>query len=273
MGGLILLSLASVTVGFWTARRAFWRQHHLNAMKTNFVSSVSHELRAPIASMRLMAEELEILPAPSESKWQKYAGFIVQESRRLSALIENVLDFARYEEGRKRFEFEPTDIVALVEETNRLMRVYAAQQKISVCSRITGEPIEIEVDGHAIQQVLVNLLDNAIKNSPSGGTIEATLEFSNESKKDGSIVLSVRDEGCGIPEEDHQRIFEPFYRRGSELRRETQGVGLGLAIVKQAVEAHGGCVTVESKPGHGSRFIVCLPVNRKPLDYGTDTGN
>jgi signal transduction histidine kinase len=133
--------------------------------------------------------------------------------------------------------------------------------------------MEIEVDGRAIQQVLVNLLDNAIKNSPEGGLVKTVVEFPPENSLDGSIVLRVEDQGQGIPEEEHERIFKPFYRRGSELRRETQGVGLGLAIVKQAVEAHGGTVTVKSQLGQGSCFSVHLPVKRKEIHYGSNTGN
>jgi signal transduction histidine kinase len=255
-GGLIGVSVASVLLGLFVARRAFHRQRELSEMKTNFVSSVSHELRAPIASVRLMAEELEDIENPQKNR--EYKRFIVQECGRLSGLIENVLDFARHEQGRKEYEFESTDLEALVRETTRLMRAYAADKNIAVQTVILGEAAPVEADGRAIQQVLVNLIDNAIKHSPPNAEIEAGLEFAAE-----RVRLWVQDHGEGIPPEDHARIFERFYRRGSEMRRKTQGVGLGLAIVKYVTEAHGGTVTVDSQLGRGSRFTVILPTMKK----------
>lgn len=254
-GSLIAIAAAAVLVGFVAAWRAFHRQQQLSEMKTNFVSSVSHELRAPIASVRLMAEELEDLGERDQKKNKEYHHFIVQECRRLSALIENVLDFSRHEQGRKEYEFEPTDLERLVRETAKLMHAYGAERQIAVLPTISGKPVPVELDGRAIQQVLVNLIDNAIKHSPTQGTVEVGLEFEAQ-----RVLLWVEDHGEGIPPEDHERIFERFYRRGSELRRETQGVGLGLAIVKYVTEAHRGKISVRSAVGQGSRFTVELPI-------------
>ena len=228
-------------------------------MKTNFVSSVSHELRAPIASVRLMAEELEDLGTGNPQKNREYQRFIVQECRRLSGLIENVLDFARHEQGREEYAFESTDLEALVRETARLMQTYAVDKGIEVKSVMHGEPEPFEADGRALQQVLVNLIDNAIKHSPAKSAIEVGLEFERE-----RVVLWVQDHGEGIAPDEHERIFERFYRPGSEMRRKTQGVGLGLAIVKNVTQAHGGTVTVASALGQGSRFTVTLPVRGRP---------
>ncbi len=125
---------------------------------------------------------------------------------------------------------------------------------------MSAGPIEAKVDGRAVQQALVNLMDNALKHSPPGDTVTLSLERLVDPTQ-GSLRLSVGDHGPGIPREEHQRIFERFYRRGSELRRETQGVGIGLSIVKHIAEAHGGRVEVESEPGQGSRFSICLPLN------------
>jgi signal transduction histidine kinase len=284
-GSLIGASVVAVLIGFVTAWRAFRRQQRLSELKTNFVSSVSHELRAPIASVRLMAEELEDVGPHDRAKTKEYHRFIVQECRRLSGLIENVLDFARHEQGRKQYEFEPTDLVALVRETARLMQTYAADRQVLIATQIGGDPAAVEVDGRAIQQVLVNLVDNAIKYSPTGAAVTVGLEFPPRSTlrgpeakaqpprpdiagpEDGlqkpprsTVCLFVEDQGPGIPAEDHDKVFERFYRRGSELQRETQGVGLGLAIVKYVAEAHGGKVTVRSAVGQGSRFTVQLPL-------------
>jgi signal transduction histidine kinase len=126
-------------------------------------------------------------------------------------------------------------------------------------SALRTPPSELNLDGRAIQQALVNLIDNAIKHSPKGSLVRVEFEWNEDRAR-----LWVEDEGPGIPAEEHEKIFERFYRLGSELRRETQGVGIGLSIVKHIVEAHGGHVTVRSNPGHGSRFTIELPATSKP---------
>ena len=276
--GLVIgLSALAALAGFITARRAFQRQLRLSELKSNFVSSVSHELRAPLASVRLMAESLERGKVSEAPKQHEYFRFIVQECRRLSSLIENVLDFSRIEQGRKHYEFEPTDLLALIRQTVKLMETYAAERQVKLSlqlpdAQLAGSP-QPSLDGKAIQQALVNLIDNAIKHSPSGGTVTVGLELSNPQsatripQSDGRTThraprlrLYVEDHGTGIPASEHARIFERFYRPGSELRRQTQGVGIGLSIVKHIVEAHGGQVLVRSAPGQGSRFTIELAV-------------
>jgi len=291
-GSLVAAATVAALIGLWTAWRTFRQQRRLGELKSNFVSSVSHELRAPIASVRLMAENLEGGKIPEPQKQKEYFGFIVQECRRLSALIENVLDFSRIEQGRKQYEFEPTDVVALVQGTVRLMEPYAAEKGVALkletsnIERRTSN-IELKVDGRAIQQALVNLIDNAVKHSPKGETVTVGIEYTPESRAgvppaqrarereqvppvdsprfarrtgETPILLYVSDHGPGIPPEEQKKIFERFYRRGSELRRETQGVGIGLSIVKHIVEAHGGRVLVQSEPGKGSRFVIEIPI-------------
>jgi signal transduction histidine kinase len=228
-------------------------------MKSNFVSSVSHELRAPIAAVRLMAESLEQGRISGEAKQREYFRLIVQECRRLSTLVENVLDFFRIDQGRKRYVFEPVDLIALVRHTVALMQPCAAEGKVAL---ILEEPpaqaagLEPSWDHQAVEQSLVNLLDNAIKHSPPGAEVKVRMETAA-----GLVRLWVEDRGPGIPAEAQTRIFDLFYRHGSELRRETKGAGIGLNIVKHVAEAHGGRVVVESAVGEGSRFALELPVN------------
>jgi two-component system phosphate regulon sensor histidine kinase PhoR len=211
--------------------------------------------------VQLMAEELVDGERPSDEKLAKYHRFIGQECRRLSGVIENVLDFARREQGRERFEFEPTDLDALVSGTVQLLRPYAGERGVKIEEERRGEDRMVEADGHALQRMLVNLLDNAIKHSPEGSTVLVGLEF-----EESRTLLWVEDDGPGIPRSEQERIFEKFYRIGSELRRQTQGVGLGLSIVKHLAEVHGGRVLVHSNVGEGSRFTVELPLHSSPPD-------
>jgi signal transduction histidine kinase len=253
---LILVSAAAALAGVVSAYRGFRQQILLNELKSNFVSSVSHELRAPIASMRLLAESLERGTIADSVKQKEYFGLLVQESRRLSMMIENILDFSRIERGGKKYEFELADVGALAEDTIRLMRPCAAERQVDLALQQNGGAgaESFACDGLALQQALINLIDNAVKHSPPGGRVAVGSDAGA-----AGLSLWVEDNGPGIPQEEHAKIFERFYRRGTELRRETQGIGIGLTIVQHIVEAHGGRVTVRSAPGQGSRFTMELP--------------
>lgn len=253
-GSVITLAVLAALIGLVSAWRTFQQQWQLSEMKSNFVSSVSHELRAPLASVRLMAESLERGKVPEEEKQQEYFQLIGQECRRLTALIENVLDFARMDQGRKQYHMEPTDLIALVQHTIKSMEPYAGERGVMLTLSIQGAIQDAWLDGQAMQQALVNLIDNAVKYSPARGSVLVKLEY-----LPGQLELAVKDAGPGIPLDEQEKIFERFYRRGSELRRETQGVGIGLSIVKHVAEAHGGKVVVESHPGQGSTFRLIIP--------------
>ena len=254
---LILAAAVAAWIGIINAWKGYRRQLKLAEMTSNFVSSVSHELRAPLASMRLMAESLDRGKIENEQKRKDYFRLIVQECRRLSSLVENVLDFSRIRQGRKRYEFEPIDGMALIRETVRMMETVANERNLTILFQTDADQeIQPEWDGPAVQQAVVNLLDNAIKHSPSGSVIKAGLEMTDEQK----IKITIEDQGPGIRKEEQERIFDSFYRLGSELRRETRGIGIGLSIVKHVAEAHGGQVFLKSTPGQGSRFILELPL-------------
>jgi signal transduction histidine kinase len=262
--GLILSAAAAALVGLVSAWRAFQRQVRLAEMTSNFVSSVSHELRAPLASVRLMAESLEQGRVTEDEKQRDYFRLIVQECRRLSSLVENVLDFSRIRQGRKRYEFEPVDLVALVRQTVKLMEPNAAEHQVNLCLLDLppwAEQLQPCWDGQAVQQALVNLIDNAIKHSPLEAVVKISLRAIRGEAP--AICFLVEDQGQGIPPDEQEKIFEPFYRVGSELRRQTKGVGIGLSIVKHVAEAHGGRISVQALPEKGSCFILELPVTSK----------
>jgi signal transduction histidine kinase len=276
-GSLIAISAVAALTGLWANWRALQNQQRLSELKSTFVSSVSHELRTPVASVRLLVDSLENGTVSGPWKQRQYLRLISQECRRLSALIENILDFSRIEQGRKQFDFEPTDVLALAEQTVRIIEPYAAERRVALSLLVPSAPARDAfplplLDGRAIEQALLNLIDNAIKHSPEGQTVRVGVVLNGEEAASapgggtGRVVLWVEDCGGGIPLEEQEKIFERFYRRGSELRRETQGVGIGLSIVKHIVEAHGGRVAVRSAIGQGSRFAIELPMNHPQED-------
>jgi len=257
MQWVILLAVAAALLGLWRLWHTYRDQMRLNEMKSNLVSSVSHELRAPIAAVRLMAESLASGRVEGGEKQKNYYRLIVRECGRLSSLVENVLDFSRIDQGRKQYHFEAVDALALLRHTVMLMEPGAAERQVRLT--LADPPAEFdslqpEWDGEAIEQSMVNLLDNAVKHSPDGAEVRVEVEVLST-----VVRLWVIDLGPGIPPDEHGKIFDLFYRYGSELRRETEGAGIGLSIVKHVAEAHGGRVLVESAVGQGSRFGLELP--------------
>lgn len=238
---LIICALATAITGIILVNRTVERERRLGELKSQFVASVSHELRAPVASMRLMADALEAGKVTGE-KAHAFHQLMSQEGARLSSLIENVLDFARIEEDRKDYHFVDADLSALVAHTLELMKPVATERGIQINAEL-GQEVFAKIDPTAIEQALVNLLDNAIKFSPKSGRVRVILRPGWE--------LAISDDGPGIPKKDHNRIFERFTRLENELRRETKGTGIGLSIVKHIVEAHGGTITVD-----GSTFTI-----------------
>jgi signal transduction histidine kinase len=254
------VSVLTASVALAVLHRTLRRERQLGEMKDQLVASVSHELRAPVASIRLMADALEAEKVSPETA-KEFHRLIAREGTRLSTLVGNVLDHARIEQGRKVWKMEPCDLSTLVADTLRVMEPLAKEREIALKTELSG--VEASVDADAIQQALVNLLDNAIKFSPPGATVTTTLASDEERR---TWRLTVRDEGPGIPKDEQGRIFERFYRPGDELRRETQGTGIGLSLVKAIAEAHGGGVAVESEPANGSSFTLVIPILTSSTD-------
>jgi two-component system phosphate regulon sensor histidine kinase PhoR len=203
-----------------------------------------------------MAESLERGKIGEEAKQREYFQIIAHECRRLSSLVDNVLDFSRIDQGGKRYRFEPVAIGPLARQAVALMEPCAADRQVKLVLNVAAgmEKLEPRWDGGAVEQCLLNLLDNAVKHAPPLTEVMLAVEAR------GPVRFHVTDRGPGIPLEAQNRIFELFYRHGPELRPETKGAGIGLAIVKHVAEAHGGRVTVESRVGEGSRFTLELPL-------------
>jgi signal transduction histidine kinase len=251
LGGLSLL----LTGGLLLTYRNVSKEMALARLKSDFVSNVSHELRTPLSLIRLYAETLEMGRLNSQEKYQEYYCIIRKESERLSALINNILDFSRIEAGRKEYDFRDTDMRELVRNTLESYRYQIEQHGFTFEEKIDPVP-PMRVDREAMARSIVNLVNNALKYSQDRKYIGVNLYRQN-----GAVKLEVIDHGIGIPSQEQQKIFEKFYRVGDPLVHNTKGSGLGLSLVRHIVEAHGGDVIVDSAPGQGSKFTITLPVN------------
>jgi signal transduction histidine kinase len=250
--GFIDLMLLAGLVLVWANVR---RELKLSRLKSDFVANVSHELKTPLALIRLFAETLELGRVPSPEKEQQYHRIINKESRRLSQLINNILDFSRIEAGRKEYRFVRGDLAAVVRDVVDAYRFQIEQHGFALRLDVADDLPDMEIDPEALSQALINLLNNAIKYSPNEKSIAVAVRREGE-----RVLVSVADRGIGIPKSDQKRIFEKFFRVESSVVHTTKGSGLGLALVQHIVEAHGGRVEVTSAPGEGSTFTLSLPV-------------
>jgi signal transduction histidine kinase len=256
------LTLAALSLvlagGIALTYRNVTKEMALARLKSDFVSNVSHELRTPLSLIRLYAETLEMGRLTSPEKHQEYYRIIRKESERLTALINNILDFSRIEAGRKEYDFRETDMSELVHNTLDSYRYQLEQSGFQFEEKIDEVP-PMRVDREAMARSLLNLVNNALKYSQDRKYIGVNLYRDN-----GSVKLEVVDQGIGIPHQEQQKIFEKFYRVGDPLVHNTKGSGLGLSLVRHIVQAHGGEVAVDSAPGQGSKFTIVLPV-KTPL--------
>jgi two-component system phosphate regulon sensor histidine kinase PhoR len=252
-----LLMTVSVLGGIAVALRAASREIRLSKMKADFVSNVSHELRTPLSSIRVFAEFLKMGRVENPAKVREYGEYIEAESRRLSQLIANILDFSRIESGQKTYKFEKADVVRVVASTVKTFEMRMCQSDFAVSFSAPSAALPPAViDPDAISLAVANLLDNAVKYS--GDAREVSVRIDHVGK---FLSVAVADRGIGIPKDEHERIFERFHRVGNALVHDVKGSGLGLAIVKHIVSAHRGWVAVDSEPGSGSTFTVFLPAS------------
>lgn len=228
----------------------------LESVRREFVSNVSHELRTPLTSIRALVETLEAGTADDPELAQDFLARIVGEVDRLNALVEDLLDFARLEAGRVPLNLRQVDIGETIRIGADRLRPQIERARLGLQFDIAADLPEIEVDTKRIEQVMINLVHNAIKFTPPDGVITVRVY-----QRKGNIVAEVQDTGVGIPHDEQVRLFERFYK--SDKARRSEGTGLGLAIAKNIVLLHGGKIEVESEPGEGAIFRFTLPIARK----------
>ena len=233
----------------------------LERIRKDFVINVSHELRTPLASIQGYTETLIDGALHDPEHNMRFLGIIRHNAERLARLTEDLLTLSRVEQKRKKFEFEPRVVNSLIHDALEMVRPIAEKTGIRLREEPAPADTVVWCDSEAVSQILSNLLDNAIKYTPSAGEITVGARES-----DGMVELFVRDTGIGIPQEELPRLFERFYRVDKARSRELGGTGLGLAIVKHLVAAHNGAARVESQVGRGSTFYFTLPVEQRAID-------
>jgi signal transduction histidine kinase len=231
------------------------REAEIAQLKSDFVANVSHDLKTPLSVIRMFGETLEMDRVPDEARREEYYRVITRESERLSRLIDNVLDFSRIERGRQTYDMARTAIEPLVRDTLDVFAYPLAQQGFKIETRVAPDLPDVLMDADAVGQALANLIDNAMKYSDARRSITVAA-----ARVGDELAITVTDEGIGIAAKEQGKIFEKFYRVGRSETQGRRGSGIGLALVRHIAEAHRGRVTVESRPGEGSRFTLWLPM-------------
>jgi signal transduction histidine kinase len=244
----------ALTVGLMVAALLqLRRQQQLAQLRVDFVSGVSHELRTPLAQIRLFAELLRNGQLRSEQERERSIGIIDEEAQRLTYLVENVLAFSRSEHGRAAVAVEPVAIDKEIEAAVDAFAPLARVRRAKIRSEIE-RGLVARVDPRALRQIVLNLLDNAVKYGPLGQTVTVALRGT-----ESAVLVSVEDKGPGVPRGEREHIWEPYYRLSREDDASAGGSGIGLSIVRELVVMHGGRAWVEDAPQGGARFIVEFP--------------
>ena len=250
--GVLVIVLILAAGGF--AGQAVGKQIRLNRLKNDFIATVSHELKTPLSSMRVLADTLLEGNYADVNQATEYLHLISKENKRLSGLIDNFLTFSRMERNKQAFEMVKTSPVEIAQAAAEAVKTEFSQGQCEFEVQITENLPDVLADQNAMVTVLVNLLDNAYKYSENGRKVELRVFAEN-----GSVCFCVSDNGIGMSRRAAKKIFKRFYQADRSLTRRTEGCGLGLSIAKFIVDAHKGSISVDSKPGQGSTFIIKLP--------------
>lgn len=250
--GLLGLALAAA-LHEW---RLIGTESAIAVAQSNFTSAVTHELRTPLTTIRMYADMLRQGLVSDAAQRQTFLDGICHECDRLGGLIDDLLAYAELREDRRAYRFEAVEAGVLVDEAIAAVQGPLASAGMTI-ERVVPQALPVEVDRKAITHALINLLGNAVKYAPEGKriTVSATQDHDQ-------VLFTVQDFGPGIAVDEQSRVFQPFYRVGSELTRTHPGSGLGLALVRDYVVAHAGSVDLASQPGEGARFTIRLPRRR-----------
>ncbi len=241
------------------------RQMRLTRLKNDLIATVSHELKTPLASMRVLVDTVREGRCTDPKQASEYFDLIARENERLSRLIDNFLTFSRMERDKRAFDFAAVDVGEVVRSATGSVRERFASPQSQLSVEVQPDLPGIQADRDAIETVILNLLDNAWKYSGDSKAVAV-----RASAADGSVLIEVSDNGLGMSRRAVRRVFDRFYQVDQTLSRKAGGCGLGLAIVKFILDAHGGTIDVESQPGQGSTFTVRLPAATKE-DYRRGT--
>ena len=251
----MMAMLAGVmAIGVFFVARAAAREVRLAELKSTFVSSVSHDLKTPLALIQLFAETLELGRLKNTDRAHEYYRIINSEARKLTRLINNLLDFSKIEAGLRSYKREPVNLTELTRGVLESLESQFQHNQFTVTSRLDAD-VPVLIDREAAVQALENLISNAMKYSPEHREIVVEVD-----RVDGYGVVRVRDRGIGIPTRLQRKIFRKFYRIQTDAGSGPQGTGLGLAIVDHVMRGHGGFVRVDSEPGRGSTFTLHFPL-------------
>ena len=253
--GFASLVIGIITLGIFIIYRDIRREEELSKMKSEFISNVSHELKTPIAAIRMLADNLRESRIESEARRMEYYQLISKEGARLSHLIENILDFSRIEERRKAFRLERHDLSQIVSDTVCQFKSLVEERAQTISIDVTEALPEVLVDPDAIALAVFNLLDNAVKYSERDTPICVRVR-----RSDNSLCIEVEDHGVGISKVDREKIFEKFYRVHDNEGKKIPGSGIGLTLVREIAQAHNGQASVHSQLGVGSTFQILLPI-------------
>ncbi|HEY8174038.1 MAG TPA: ATP-binding protein [Dehalococcoidia bacterium] len=241
--------------GSWAALAIFHdltEVRRLDSVRRDFISNVSHELRTPLAGIRAAAETLQEGALDDKPAAEEFLGHIQRETDRMTQMVEELLELSRIESGAAPLRFAQLDAATLVQDTARRFSQQAERAGLKITAEATESPLPVIGDAERLERAIGNLVANAIKFTPAGGSVTVLV-----SRAADDVTISVRDTGIGIEPEELDRVFERFFK--ADRGRGSSGTGLGLAIVKHIVQAHAGTVSVESQPGRGSTFTMRLP--------------
>jgi len=252
----ILIALLMV-LGFVFTLYSLNMELRLNKLKSEFISNVSHELKSPLTSIRMMTEMLYHKRVLSEERKHEYYSSMLEESEHLSHLIDNILDFSRMDDDRKKYDFTDLDMNELLIKFLESFRESLPESGFDIRYNPPDRVPLIKADKNAILQVFYNLIDNAIKFSGTSRQIDISLFHRAD-----TLLFCVKDYGIGIAGKDQEKVFDRFYRSDEPQRLGIKGSGIGLTIVEKIIAAHKGHLTLESKHGEGSTFCVHMPINK-----------